>query len=167
MFRVEFAGVVGIEQRAPRGLAVICVHFTAHFAVSDDCSFHFIPFPAKIRISEGQKQVYLHFAEQYLGAAKNTNKRGQKQVCLHFAERRYLRRSQRYNLFKTKRSGRVYSIPEFCICRTNHSRYALFSRTHGTTEPPIAAGSGSPTAPRSSRRWNGRWIHPCCASLSR
>ena len=76
MFRVELAGIVGVDDKghfvAPFG--EYAFDFTAHFAVSDDCSFHFIPFPAKIRISEGKsKFTCILPSGSIFGAAKDTN----------------------------------------------------------------------------------------------
>ena len=52
---------------------------------------------AKIRLSRGQKQIYLCFAEaEYLRRSQRLGlSRGQKQIYLYFAEAEYLRRSQR------------------------------------------------------------------------
>ncbi|MDE8721418.1 hypothetical protein PZH44_10800, partial [Alistipes putredinis] len=55
---------------------------------------------AKIRLSRGQKQIYLCFAEaEYLRRSQRLGlSRAQKQIYLHFAEAEYLRRSQRLGL---------------------------------------------------------------------
>ncbi len=60
---------------------------------------------AKIRLSRGQKQIYLCFAEaEYLRRSQRLGlSRAQKQIYLHFAEAEYLRRSQRLGLSREQK----------------------------------------------------------------
>ena len=69
---------------------------------------------AKIRLSRGQKQIYLCFAEaEYLRRSQRLGlSRGQKQIYLYFAEAKYLRRSQRLRL------GRGQKQILFASCRS-------------------------------------------------
>ena len=65
---------------------------------------------AKIRLSRGQKQIYLCFAEaEYLRRSQRLGlSRAQKQIYLHFAEAEYLRRSQRLGLSRGQKQIYLY-----------------------------------------------------------
>ena len=73
---------------------------------------------AKIRLSRGQKQIYLCFAEaEYLRRSQRLGlSRAQKQIYLHFAEAEYLRRSQRLGLSRGQKTNL------FVLCRGEVSK---------------------------------------------